>query len=156
MATNILIYDIARDGEKSFKSHYRIYNIDRVLLAEGNYVYTIQKPRKMPPAVLRSKVVTGIIMRLTMKGVISRKDHYTSECLVSKDVLLQEMEGLNAPTKPEKVVKAFTQKVSVEENPRLFSVQYVNGNYTIIKATTPYLTREQAKDLLFEKTLGSK
>ena len=153
---NAIIYDIIRVAEKSYKAHYRVYNEDRDLLTEGDYIYTIEKPRRMPPAVLRSKIVTGIYQRILRHGIIKASDRYRSECLTAKDILKIEMEDFVKPKKTSPVVQTFAKKVEVEDDPRIYQVVYMNGLYTIVKASAPYLTREQAKDLLFEKQLESK
>lgn len=153
MAKNILIYDVVRTEKLKYKSHYRMYNTDRILLAEGDYVYTIRTPRRMPPACLKSKIVTGIIQRLKSEKVFKNGDIYTSECLVSRDVLLKEMEDFIKPT-PSKVIKSFEKKVVVEDNPRIYSLELINGHYTIVKVEKQYLTREQAKEELFNKQIG--
>lgn len=152
MIQNILVFDVIRIGEVQYKSHYRMYNLDRKLLAEGDYIYTMKKPRRMPPAVLKSKICTGIWQKLWGAKIIKKEDGYRTECLVSNDVIRQEMADEIKPVEP-KVVEKFTKKVEVEDNPRIYRVVLINGNYTIIKAENPYLTRDQAKEELFSKQL---
>lgn len=155
MATCILIYDVIRKAKLEYKSHYRLYDTNRNLLAEGDYIYTVRRPRKMPPAVLKSKIVTGIIQRLKTNGLMAGTDSYISECLVSRNVLLEEMADFLKPVAPTKVVKTFEKKVVVEDNPRIYRVEQIGGHYTIVKVDNPYLTREQAKEVLFSKQLES-
>ncbi len=153
MIQNILVYDVIRTDKFEYKSHYKMYNLDRVLLDEGDYIYTMRKPRKMPPAVLKSKICTGIWQRLVGRRIIKKEDGFRSECLVTNDTIKKEMENDLKPTPAPKVVENFTKKVEVEENPRIYRVVLINGNYTIVKAENPYLTRDQAKEMLFSKQL---
>ena len=154
MKNIIIIYDVLRTQKLTFKAHYRVYDLNRNLLSEDDYIYSVKKVRKMPPAVLKSKIVTGIYTRLKAHNIINDGDSYSSECLVSRDVLLQEMSDFVKPAQPSKVVKTFEKKVEVEDDPRIYSVQLINGHYTIVKVEKQYLTREQAKEELFNKQMG--
>jgi hypothetical protein len=154
MATNVLIFDVIKTKKFEYKSHYRMYDEDRNLIDEGDYNYVMRKPRKMPAAVLKSKICTGIWQRLVGRRLIKKQDNFRSECLVSNDTIKKELDmDLDSHTTPTKVVENFTKKVETESNPRIFRVVLVNGNYTIVKAENPYLTREQAKEMLFSKQL---
>ena len=152
--TLVLIYDIVRFRERQYKAHYRLYNENRVLVKDGDYVYTIKKIRRMTPSLLRAKVVTGIYGHLVSVGVIEKGTSYRSECLTPKDALKIEMQDFAKPKKDDTIVKTFAKKVEVEDNPRIYRVVSIDGHPTIVKSDKTYLTREQAKDLLFEKQLG--
>ena len=153
MSTNILIFDIIRTGELEYRSHYRMYTEDRDLIDEGDYVYKIKKPRHMCAAALKSKICTGIWQRLVGRRIIKKEDSFKSQCLVTNEVIRQEMADSIKPAEPAKVVEQFAKKVEVEDNPRVYRVVLINGNYTIVKAENPYLTREQAKEELFNRQL---
>ena len=72
--------------------------------------------------------------------------------MVSDDVIKQEMAPLKDPTP--KIVESFAKKVDVDDNPRIYKIIEVQGHPTIVKSDSIYLTREQAKEELFNKQLG--
>ena len=74
MATNILIYDIIRIAENQYKSHYRLYNEQKNLLKESDYVYTIIKPRNMRVGELKQKIKTGIWQQSWGLKIIDKND----------------------------------------------------------------------------------
>ena len=101
---------------------------------------------------------TGPHMHMVLLGKpadgIANIDKNLEILLRLKNTIKKELDmDLDSHTTPTKVVENFTKKVETESNPRIFRVVLVNGNYTIVKAENPYLTREQAKEMLFSKQL---
>lgn len=149
-----LIFDVVRQSPTEFKSHYRLYDINRDLIAESDYVYTIKKMRKMTPGALKAKITTGIKTHEIGKKHVKRGCTIMTSCLVSNKVLAVELKDMKPlVTEAKKVVEKVTTRVEVEDNPRIFKVVLINGNYTIVKSESKYLTREQAKEELFVKQL---
>ena len=154
MKKYILIYDIVRNAEKEFKSHYRIYDEDKNLLIEDNYSYFIRKPRKFTIGQLKQKISNGIKQKETGLKRIDKKHSFSTACLVSNKVLQLEVEDMNKSREDvKKTVEIATNRIEVEEDPRIFKVVLINGNYTIVKSESKYLTREQAKEELFRRQL---
>lgn len=154
MKQYILIYDVIRIGELQYKSHYRAYDENKVCFAEDDYIYTIIKPRKMSPGYLKGKITTGIHHKLSAQGLMEYKTSMRTTCLVTNAVIAQEMadKKYEKPVK-EEIKETFTKRIEVDDNPRIYRVVLINGNYTIVKAETQYLTREQAKEELFKRQL---
>lgn len=154
MKQYILIYDIIRIGEFQYKSHYRAYDENKDCFAEGDYIYKMAKPRKMCPSYLKGKITTGIHHKLSGQGLMEYKTSMKTTCLVTNAVIAQEMadKRYEKPIK-EEIKETFTKKIEVDDNPRIYRVVLINGNYTIVKAETQYLTREQAKEELFKRQL---
>lgn len=155
MRTFILIYDVIKTEDFTFKCHYRLYSDNKDLITQGDYVYVMRKHRRVIPAVLKSRISTGIWMSLHNKKFVDmRSDRYTSNCLVTNEVIKGEIDSCFKNFKEEPLVKTFTKKVEVaDDNPRIYRVVLINDNYTIVKAENKYLTREQAKEELFNKQL---
>lgn len=153
MATNVLLYDVIREGNFKYKSHYRLYNEERDLVKEGDWHYEMRVPRQISPGDLKSKITTSIWNHCVRAGLILAQDELKTSCLVTNEVIKKEVEEDHVPVQPQKVVEAFEKKVEVQNNPRIYRVVLINGNPTIVKAETPYLSREQAKEELFNKQL---
>ena len=153
--TYILIYDVIKVADFKFKSHYRLYDDNKNLVVEDDYVYTMKKHKRVIPAVLKSRITTGIWFTLNNRKVISMaNDRYSSSCLVTNEVIRGEIESCFKNIKEDTIVKKFTKKVEVkDDNPRIYRVVLINDNYTIVKAENKYMTREQAKEELFNKQL---
>ena len=152
-----LIFDVVRKSPTEFKSHYRLYDTNKDLVGEGDYVYTVKKLRRMAPSGLKAKITTGIKQREIAKKHIKPGCSVITSCLVTNKVLaveLQDMKPLAVEAK--KVVEKVTTRVEVEDNPRIFKVVLINGNYTIVKAESKYMTREQAKEELFKRQLNGR
>lgn len=154
MATYILIFDVVKVRDFEFKSHYRLYNDNKSLITEGDYTYKMKKHKPIIPAVLKSRITTGIWFTLKNKRFIDMgKDRYSSSCLVSNEVIRRDLEDCFKAPKEHAILDGFTKKVEVEDDPRIYRVVLINGNYTIIKSDSKYLTREQAKEELFNRQL---
>ena len=147
-----LIYDVIKIDDLKYKAHYRLYDDERTLITTDDYIYTIKKPRRMTPGTLKGKITTGIHHSLVHKGTIDDKDRFKSTCLVTNNVIKKEIGETKKAPVPE-IKKEFEKKVEVDNNPRIYRVVLINGNYTIVKAETQYLTREQAKEELFNRQL---
>lgn len=151
--TYFLIYDVEKVMDFSFKAHYRLYDSSKNLIAEDDYTYVMKKHRYVIPAVLKSRIVASIWFVLHNKKYVNMKtDRYTSSCLVSNEILKKEIDSM-FKGKEENIFNNFVNKVDVDDNPRVYRVVLINGNYTIIKAENKYLTREQAKEELFNKQI---
>ena len=152
--TYILIYDVEKAADFKFKAHYRLYDESKNLVVEDDYTYFMRKKRVMTPAVLKSRIMASIWLTLHNKKYVDmRKDRYTSSCLVSNEILKMEIDSMFKGKKEEDILNNFVKKVDVDDNPRIYRVVLINDNYTIIKAENKYLTREQAKEELFNKQL---
>lgn len=154
MKTYALLYGIIRTAPMAFTSHYRLYDENKNLVGEGDYVYTVKKLRRMIPSELKAKITTGIKQRELSAKHMERPCRLLTTCLDSKKTLEVEVKDFSKSTQePKKVVEQVTARMEPEDNPRIYKVVLINGNYTIVKSESKYLTREQAKEELFARQL---
>ena len=157
MEKKVLIFNIERMTDWSYKSHFKLYDKNRRLEVEDDFIYKMRIHRNVKPGYLKSKVRMGLTQHLMACGYVKRQTELRAECLMSLDAIKTILANKPTPEKPVqlKMVETFVKKVEIEteENPRIYQVVLVNGNYTIVKTATKYLTREQAKEELFNKVL---
>ena len=152
-----IIYDLRKKSDLEFTANYRVYDEHRNVITDGSYTYTIAKPRPMTPGLIRQKVVTGIRQRCIANNTMLVGVPYKAVCLdsgeLSEDARRTKKVIIPSKTEGPKQITIDMPKPEKPSNPRIYRVVLINNNYTIVKAENQYLTREQAKEELFNRQL---